>query len=51
MSTGSRMLVTFQSSAKQKGHKGFSASYEGIRNFQTPLIDLMQLSIIQNSLI
>ena len=29
MSTGSRMLVTFQSSVKQKSHKGFSASYEG----------------------
>jgi len=30
MSTGSRMLVTFQSSVKQKSHKGFSASYEAL---------------------
>ncbi len=29
MSSGSRMLVTFQSSPRQSGYKGFSASYEG----------------------
>lgn len=30
MSTGSRMLVTFQSSPRQIGYKGFSASYEAL---------------------
>ncbi|XP_046641719.1 tolloid-like protein 1 [Daphnia pulicaria] len=30
MSSGSRMLVTFQSSPRQIGYKGFSASYEAL---------------------
>lgn len=29
VSTGSRMLVTYVTSQKQNGHRGFSASYEG----------------------